>query len=106
MSKKSRVLKDVLFENAGINPADNSSYNFIFRFRLFKMTAFKADVEQLNLDMKARSEKSENKVYIPTFHQFAKIKNFNNSIPSISYNIGLVFVFIVYDALNIPILSL
>lgn len=103
MSKKSRVLKDVLFENAGINPVNNSSVNFIFRYKLFKMTAFKADVEQLNLAVKARSE---NLVYIPTLHQFAKIKSINNSSTSLSYNIGLVFVFIVYDALNTPILSL
>lgn len=106
MSKKSRVLKDVLFENAGINPVDNSSVNFIFRYRLFKKTAFKDDVEQLNLAVKARSDKSENLVYIPTLHQFAKIKSINNSSTSLSYNIGLVFVFIVYDALNTPILSL
>lgn len=103
MSKKSRVLKDILFENAGINPVNNSSVNFIFRYKLFKMTAFKADVEQLNLAVKARSE---NLVYIPTLHQFAKIKSINNSSTSLSYNIGLVFVFIVYDALNTPILSL
>lgn len=103
MSKKSRVLKDVLFENAGINPVNNSSVNFIFRYKLLKMTAFKADVEQLNLAVKARSE---NLVYIPTLHQFAKIKSINNSSTSLSYNIGLVFVFIVYDALNTPILSL
>lgn len=100
------MLKDVLFENTGINRADNSYVNFISLYKLFTMRAVKTELEQLNLDRKEWSEKSENLVYIPSLHQFAKVKSINNSCTSLSYNIGLVFVFIVYDALNTPILSL
>lgn len=106
MSKKSLVLKDVLFEDSGMNPAVNPSINFGFRCRLLTMRAFKADLKQLNLAETESSDESGDQVYIPSLHQCAEIKHINNSIPSLSYNIGLVFVFIVYDALNTPILSL
>lgn len=106
MRKKSRVLKDVPFKGSGIIPAVNPFINFVFLYRLFTMRAFKADLKQLNLSAKQLSYKTGNQVYIPSLHQFSKIKNINNSIPLLSYNIGLVFVFIVSDPFNTPILSL
>lgn len=106
MSKKPIVLKDVPNENAGINSVDNSSINFISRYRLFKICDFKEGLEQLNLYLSELSNKSGNQVYIHALPRVAKFKNINNSIRSLSYNIGLVFVFKVYYALNTPILSL
>lgn len=106
MSKKSRVLKDVLFEDAGINPAVNPSVNFVFLCRPFTMEGFKADLKQLNLAAKELSDKSGNQVYIPSLHLLLKIKNITNSIPFLSYNIGLLVVFKVSDPYNTPILSI
>lgn len=106
MSKKPQVLKDVPSENAGINSVDNSSINFISQCRLFKMRDFKVGLERLKLPLIELSNKSGNQVYIHALSRVAKFKNINYSILSLSYNIGLVFVFIVYNALNTPILSL
>lgn len=106
MSKKPLKLKNVPSENAEINSVDNSSINFISQKRLFKMGDFKVGFERLNLPLRELSNKSGNQVYIDSLPRVAKFKNINYSIRSLSYNIGLVFVFIVYHALNTPILSL
>jgi hypothetical protein len=74
MSRKSRVLKDVSFEDAGINLAVNPSVNSVFRCRLFLMRVFKADQKQLNLAEKDSSDKSGDQVYIPLLYQFAKVQ--------------------------------
>lgn len=93
-------------EAARINLVENNRSILFFTGNYFKMKDFKIGLEHFNLQSTEFSDQSENQVYILALNRVEKSNTIKKSIRSLSFNIGLVFVFLVYYALNTPILSL
>lgn len=105
MSKKLQLTKDGGFMNSGNYSADNSSAIIISLNGEIKLD-FRKGPHQFQLLSKRPLNKPEKQSYIDARNKAAKFMNFKKSNQFLSFNIGLVFVFIVINALNTHILSL
>lgn len=105
MSKKLQLTKDGGFMNSGNYSADNSSANLISLDRKIILD-FRKGPDQFQLLSIRSFNKPEKQSYINARNKAAKFVNIKKSNQFLSFNIGLVFVFIVFNALNTHILSL
>ncbi|MDI1324623.1 MAG: hypothetical protein PSV36_17890 [Algoriphagus sp.] len=105
MSKKLQLTKDGGFMNSGNYSADNSSANLISLKEKIKLDIRKGP-DQFQLLSIRSFNKPEKQSYINARNKTAKFINIKKSNQFLSFNIGLVFVFIVFNALNAHILSL